>query len=138
MLVWGDTLTTVAQADAYATARGWADWLALTAVRKGAAILDASTFVRVSYLPPATQSMAGDTAIADAVAEAARLSLSAPLLGGEAAGKPAKRRVKAGSVEVEYAEASDLRRDRLALVDALLLAAGARPAGGLNVRLVRA
>lgn len=138
MLVWGDTLVTGEHADAYAAARGWSDWSALTAERKASALLDASTFVRVSYSAPQVLVPGVETLVADAVTEAARLSLSAPLLGGEAAGKPAKKRVKAGSVEVEYADAGGLNAARLALVNGLLIAAGARPLGGGSVRLVRA
>ena len=140
MYVWGDTLATVEQVTAYATARGWSDWAALTLEQKTAAVLNASTFVRVSYRAPQTISAAVDQAVTDAVAEAARLSLTGPLLGGSDAGKAAKRRVQAGSVSVEYADRStaSLRGDRLALVNAMLVAAGARSLSGVDVPLQRA
>lgn len=133
-------LATVQQADAYAQARGWSDWAALTAERKSGAILDATTFVRSSYRPPAKVSEAAEAQIADAVIEAARLSLTSPLLGGDAAGQRARKSAKAGSVAVEYetATSADLRAARTALVTAMLRAAGVYAVGsGINVRLAR-
>jgi|GEM_PF-772262 len=135
-----DPLATAEQADAYAEARGWSDWAALTGPRKSAAILDASTFIRSSYRPPAVVSDAVEAQIADAAIEAARLSLSGPLLGGDAAGQRARKSVKAGSVAVEYESASsrDLRTARTALVSAMLRAAGVYEVGsGVNVRLAK-
>lgn len=133
-------LATVDQADVYAQARGWSDWAAITPERKSGAILDASTFIKASYRPPVKDTNAIEAQIADATIEAARLSLSGPLLGGNAAGQRAKRSVKAGSVAVEYAEAStsDLLAARLALVTALLRAVGVHAIGaGANVRLAK-
>lgn len=133
-------LATVDQADAYAQARGWSDWTVLAPERKSGAILDASTFVRSSYRPPAQVSETIEAQIADAVVEAARLSLSAPLLGGDAAGQRARKSVKAGSVAVEYetATSADLRAARTALVTAMLRAAGVYAVGsGVNVRLAK-
>lgn len=133
-------LATVDQADAYAQARGWSDWTALTPERKSGAILDASTFVGSVYRPPAQVSDAIEAQIADAVIEAARLSLSAPLLGGDAAGQRARKSVKAGSVAVEYetATSADLRTARTALITAMLRAAGVFMIGsGVNVRLAK-
>lgn len=132
-------LATAEQADAYATARGWSDWAAADA-RKAGAILDASNFVRSSYRPPAKVTEAIEAQIADAVIEAARLSLSAPLLGGDAAGQRARKSIKAGSVAVEYetAASADLRAARTALVTAMLRAAGVYAVGsGVNVRLAK-
>lgn len=132
-------LATAEQADAYATARGWADWAAADA-RKAGAILDVSTFVRSAYRPPAKVTEAIEAQIADAVVEAARLSLTSPLLGGDAAGQRARKSVKAGSVSVEYetATSADLRAARTALVTAMLRAAGVHAVGsGVNVGLAK-
>lgn len=133
-------MATVDQADAYAAARGWSDWTVLTPERKSGAILDASTYVRSAYRPPAGVTEAIEDQITDAVIEAARLSLTSPLLGGDAAGQRARKSVKAGSVAVEYetATSADLRAARTALVTAMLRAAGVYPAGsGANVRLIK-
>lgn len=134
-----DPLATVIGANAYATARGWADWLVLNEARKAAAILDASAYVRVSFTAPQITGAAVDAAVSNAVIEAARLTLTGPLLGGDLAGSRAQKAVRAGSVSVEYESGStaSLRNARLALVNGMLRAAGAYGAGGLNVRLVR-
>lgn len=132
-------LATVDQADAYATARGWSDW-AIQPERKAGAIHDASTFVRSAYRPPAKVTEAVETQIMDAVIEAARLSLTSPLLGGDAAGQRARKSVKAGSVAVEYetATSADLRTARTALITAMLRAAGVFMIGlGVNVKLTK-
>jgi len=133
-------MVTVEDADTYAVARGWADWSALAEPRKSAAILDASTYVRSAYRPPARTGEAVEAQIKDAVIEAARLALAAPLLGGAEAGKRARKSVKAGSVAVEYdgASSGDLNKARLALVTAMLRAAGVFAIGaGVNVRLAK-
>lgn len=133
-------LATVDQADAYATARGWADWIALPPERKSGAILDASTYIKACYQPPVEPSEAVDAQIADAAIEAARLSLTAPLIGGNAAGQRARKSVKAGSVAVEYDTAStqDLTAARTALVTAMLRAAGVYLVGAsVNIRLAK-
>lgn len=133
-------MVTVEDADTYAAARGWADWSALAGPRKSAAILDASTYVRSAYRPPARVGEAVEAQIKDAVIEAARLALAAPLLGGAEAGKRARKSVKAGSVAVEYdgASSGDLNKARLALVTAMLRAAGVYAIGaGVNVRLAK-
>lgn len=139
MTAWPlDPLATVEQADAYATARGWADWSPLTPERKAGALLDASTYIKACYRPPVSASEAVDGQIADAAIEAARLSLTAPLIGGNAAGQRARKSVKAGSVAVEYdtGSAKDLSTARLALVMAMLRAVGVYLVGaGVNVRL---
>lgn len=130
---------TVEQADAYATARGWSDW-AVQPERKAGAILDASTFIRSAYRPPAKITEAVESQISDAVIEAARLSLTSPLLGGDAAGQRARKSVKAGSVAVEYetATSADLRAARTALITAMLRAAGVFMIGsGVNVKLAK-
>lgn len=133
-------MVTVAQADAYASDRGWTEWAALDEARKSAAILDASTYVRSVYRPPAKVSDATEDQISGAVIEASRLAVSAPLMGGADAGKRVRRSVKAGSVAVEYEGTStgDLNKARLALVIAMLRAAGAYAIGsGVNVRLAK-
>lgn len=133
-------LATVAEADAYATARGWSDWAALTPERKSGAILDASTFVRAAYRPPAKATTAVEEQISEAVIEAARLSLTSPLIGGDKAGQAARKSVKAGSVAVEYEATSAETRNaaRLALVTGLLRYAGVSAIGsGVNVRLAK-
>lgn len=141
MVAWGlGPMVTVADADTYATARGWADWSALAEPRKSAAILDASTYVRSAYRPPARVGEAVEAQIKDAVIEAARLSLTGPLLGGAKAGTRARKSVKARSVAVEYesASASDLNKARLALVSAMLRAAGVFAIGaGVNIGLAK-
>ena len=132
-------LATVEQADAYAAARGWSDW-AVQPERKAGAILDASTFIRSAYRPPAKITEAVESQISDAVIEAARLSLTSPLLGGDAAGQRARKSVKAGSVAVEYENATwaDLRAARTALITAMLRAAGVFMIGsGVNVKLAK-
>lgn len=133
-------LATVDQADAYAQARGWSDWAALTPEQKSGAILDASSYVRASYRPPANVSAAVEEQISEAVIEAARLSLTSPLIGGDKAAQAARKSVKAGSVAVEYETSSAESRSaaRLALVAGLLRYAGAYPIGsGVNVRLAK-
>lgn len=141
MTAWTlDPLATVEQADAYAVARGWADWVALPPERKSAALLDASTYIKACYRAPAATTEAEDEMIIEAAIEAARLSLSGPLIGGNAAGQRARKSVKAGSVAVEYDTAStkDLTAARTALVAAMMRAAGVYLAGGgVNVRLAK-
>lgn len=140
MTAWTlDPLATVEQADAYATARGWADW-SIQPERKTAALLDASTYIKACYRAPAATTEAVDEMISEAAIEAARLSLSGPLIGGNAAGQRARKSVKAGSVAVEYDTAStkDLTAARTALVTAMLRAAGVYlVGGGINVRLAK-
>lgn len=133
-------LTDEPRATAYATARGWTDWAGASKPAREAAIMEASTYVRAAWKPPAAYSETQDNSIQDGVTEAARLALTAPLIGGNDAGKAARKRVKAGSVEVENAEATavDLQRQRLSLASLLLQAAGAVLRGsGANVRLAK-
>ncbi|WP_295198729.1 hypothetical protein [uncultured Brevundimonas sp.] len=133
-----DPLATVEQADAYAGQRLWADWSALLPEQKVAAILDASSFIRSSFRAPAVATDAIEAQISEAAIEAARLSLTSPLIGGHTAGQRAKTSVKAGSVAVEFEKVStrDLRTARLSLVTALLRAAGVLgTGGGVNVAL---
>lgn len=135
-----DPLSATSDVTAYATARGWADWASAAAGARDAAVLEASTYVRAAWKPPAQYSQGQDDAIQDSVAEIARLALSGPLLGGNDAGKRARTSVKAGSVAVTYAEgqATDLQRQRLSLASLMLQAAGAiLRGGGVNVRLAK-
>lgn len=133
-----DPLATVEQADDYASARLWADWSALQPAQKTAAILDASSFIRSSFRAPSVATDAIKTQISEAAIEAARLALTSPLLGGSAAGQQVRRSFKAGSVAVDYetSSAAERRTARLALVTALLRAAGVYPvSGGANIKL---
>lgn len=139
VVIWGsDPLATVEQADAYAEARGWSDWAALTPEQKAVAILDASTYVKAVYRPPLTIYTTTNDQIANAIIEAARLTLTGPLLGVPE--DPQVLREKVGPIEVEYAErkAGDARRSRLALIFAMLRAAGVRGASSINVVLLKA
>lgn len=136
---WGsDPLATVEQADAYATARGWSDWAALNPTQKAVAILDASTYVKAVYRPPLNIYTTTDEQVSNATIEAARLTLTGPLMG--VAEDPQVLREKVGPIEVQYAErkAGDDRRARLALVVAILRAAGVRGASTLNHALSKA
>ena len=132
-----DPLTDEATASAYATARGWADWTAATEAKREAAILEASTWVRATKTPPAVYDEGVDAGIEDAVIEASRLALSAPLMGGDAAASAQMTQVSAGSVSVAWAAKSVTqgRADRLALVNAMLRSLGVGGASGLNVGL---
>lgn len=133
-------LVATADATTYATARSWADWAAATSGAKDAAILEASTWLRAFWRPPCEYDEDADAQIEDAVIEASRLSLSAPLMGGNDAALPVKIREKIGPLEDEWepVNAQRLRNDRLALINAMLRAAGARGgAGGVNVSLAK-
>lgn len=126
--------------DAYATARSWSDWAAAGEGAKAAAILDASTYVRAVWSPPKTYSASADATVADAIAEASRLALTAPLIGGDGNAQASVVRERVGSIEVQYAEQKpvEARDARLGLVSALLRSAGAYRASGLMVRLGKA
>jgi hypothetical protein len=85
-------------------------------------------------------SAAVEEQISEAVIEAARLSLTSPLIGGDKAAQAARRSVEAGSVAVEYETSSAESRSaaRLALVTGLLRYAGVYAIGsGVNVRLAK-
>lgn len=133
-----DPLATVQQADDYASARGWSDWAALQQGQKSAAILDASTFIKVTYQPPRRLSASQSDLIVSATVEAARLALSGPLLG--AVEEPQVLREKLKDLETTYAEAKPgaARTSRLALVSALLRSAGLRGGSTVNVPLRKA
>ena len=49
LTVGTDTYATLAEADAYATARSWTDWDALTDAQKEARLTDAATYLDTSY-----------------------------------------------------------------------------------------
>lgn len=140
-VVWSSSpLVLTADANAYAAARGWTDWAAaVTAGTADAAILDASTFIRAYYGPPSALTAEAELSATSAVIEAARLALASPLLGGDQSTQ-AVIREKVGPLETQYAAPRDpsaVRDDRLALVTALLIAAGARPLSGINHPLRR-
>lgn len=138
-IAWtADSLATTVQADAYATARGWVDWLALSPEQKAIAILDASTFIKVSYRPPWSYTTAQLTLIQNAAIEAARLTLTGSLIG--AVEEPQVLRDKLEGLETEYAEVKpgSAATARLALVVAMLRAAGLSGGGSLNVPLRKA
>lgn len=135
-----DPLTTEGRATIYASARQWADWATATEAQHGAAILEASTYVRAAWAPPRLYTEGQDEAVQDSVAEIARLALAGPLIGGQAAGQLQRKRIKAGSVEIENAESTviDLQRQKLALATLMLQAAGATLRGsGANVKLAK-
>jgi hypothetical protein len=135
-----DPLTTTSKVDAYALARGWSDWTVLPDEAAAAAILDASTYIRATFVPPPAIAPSVETEIENAVAEAARLTLSGPLIGGAGAAAPQVVREKVGPIETEYAETApaQARESRLALVHAMMFAAGSRRVGGVNAPLTRA
>lgn len=138
-LAWsGDPLVTVGEVDAYATARGWSDWAALTPERKLAATLDASTYVKVTYRAPDRYTAAQEALIKDAASEAARLSLTEPLIG--AVEQPQVLRERLDKLETEYAEVKPgaARQSRLALVSALLRSAGLSGGSLINFPLRKA
>lgn len=131
-------LVPTADVTTYGAARGWADWLAATDGAKDAAVLDASTWVRAVWTAPAEYDADDDAVISDAIAEASRLALSGPLMGGATSAQ--RTRVQAGSVSVEYAQTSarSLSNDRLSLVNAMLRSAGATGFSSINARLLKA
>ena len=133
-----DPLTTVPDALVYATERGWADWLALTAGEPAIAILDASTFIKATYRAPQTVSASQAKKIADAATEAARLTLSGPLIGFSP--EPQVVREKIDTMELQYAEAKPgaAQKSRLALVSAMLRSAGLLGGSSINVPLRKA
>jgi len=135
-----EPFATVGQADAYAIAHAWADWVLLDDEVRQAALLDADTWIRVSFTAPAPWTPAVADAVQSAVIEAARLAAQSPLIGGAAAGEAGIKSVKAGSVSVEFtdAKAAELSASRLVLVRAMLRAAGAKPiGGGVNISLAK-
>ncbi len=147
-------------ANAYALARDWADWDAATDEAKEAALLEATAYLDATYRWPGTladlnqplgwprsgaydregRPLTGVPApVASATIEAARLALSAPLLGGNAASEPVliRKRVE-GVIEREWAPTSQatIQSNRMALVAALL--SGIVRGGSNTARVVRA
>lgn len=133
-----DPLATVEQADAYASARGWSDWAALQPGQKTVALLDASTFIKVTYSPPLRLTASQTDLIVSATVEAARLALSGPLIGAVEEPQVLEERLK--DLQTKYAEVKpgSARTSRLALVSALLRSAGLRGGSTINVPLRKA
>lgn len=133
-----DPFVTVEKADAYAAARSWADWAALSPEQKTVAIIDASTFVRVTYQPPYRVTDAMQQGIEHATIEAARLTLSAPLIG--VVEEPQVLAEKIGPISTEYAEQKPgtALSGRLSLVTAMLASLGLQGGSGINFRLSKA
>jgi hypothetical protein len=151
-----ESFATVAEADTYAAARGWTDWAAAGTPAKEAALRNGTAYVTVAARWPGEladydQLLAWPrlyaydregrylegipTAVKSATIEAARLALTTSLMAGT--GARVTKRVKAGPVEVEYADTSpaSLRNDRLTYIHALLRSIGATIAGGTMVAL---
>lgn len=144
-VTWGPgRYATVQQADDYASEREWTDWAAATSQRRSAAVLDASTFIRFSYVPPAIASTVAEALITEATIVAARLSLAAPLAAGNTASEPQLIRKKTGPLEKEWAAPTatsvrDAEARRFSLVNSMLAAAGAYRIGtGRNIPLAKA
>lgn len=141
---WAATgLTSEADATTYAAARFWADWAAATADERNAAIMEASDWLKATYAPPVEYDATDDGIIQGAVAHAARLALTAPIMGGASAATPQVIRKKVlDVVDTTYAEmsAGSQRAERLSLVEAILRTSGVtyRSGGANNVRLIRA
>lgn len=129
---------TIQQADDYATARNWTDWSALSDPQKSAAILDASTFVKVSYQPPRATTASQLASIQAGTIEAARLSLSGPLIGAVEEPQILKERLKDLSTEYAEQKPGSAATSRLALVSALLRSAGLQGGSSINVPLRKA
>ena len=136
-------LATDEEADAYAAARDWTNWGAASEAKRKGAILEAGSYVRFNWIAPRAFSDEADQAATEAVIEAARLALTQPLMGGNAAAEPQLIRKKTGPLEKEWtvptqgaAEAASRRR--LGLVDAMLRASGAvRLSNGVNIALAK-
>lgn len=139
LLTWSDNpLATLEQAEAYATDREWTDWLALSPGRATAAILDASTFIKVTYRPPSVYSTPQATLIQNAAIEAARLSLASPLIGVVEEPQILKERLKDLSTDYAEVKPGSAQTSRLALVSAMLRAAGLSGGSTINVPLRKA
>ena len=139
LLTWGsDPLATVEQATAYATARKWADWLALDPSDAVVAILDASTYIKISYPAPYSYSAAQGLLIQNAAIEAARLTLSGPLIGAVEEPQILEERLK--DLQTKFAEVKpgSALNSRLGLVSAMLRAAGLAGGSTINVPLRKA
>lgn len=162
MLEATETLATVEQADDYAAKMGWTDWSALNTAQKEANLRQATLYILANYqwdgsrFPYGTAetawpyeyvSLGGEAVyeqpqgVTTATIEAARLAISGPLMGGQTAGARQVRRVRIDKIEREYEPSSRAADDnaRLALVDAILRATGARgTSSGFGVPLRRA
>lgn len=137
-VAWTDEpLATVQQADDYASARVWSDWAALSEAQKTAAILDASTFIKVTYTAR-TLTLAQEAQVTAAAIEAARLSLSGPLIGAVEDPQVLKESMKGFSTEYAEVKPGSANTARLALVSALLRSAGLSGGSSVNVPLRKA
>lgn len=148
----------VAEADAYASARGWTDWAAASTAAKEAALLESTAYLDATYRWPGSladiaqvlgwpradaydregRTLTGTpAAVVSAAIEAARLALTAPLIGGSA--DAAVTREKVGPLEVEYQQTAAwvLRDQRLAWVASLLRSISGI-GSGTSIRLMRA
>lgn len=138
-VVWSDDpLATVQQADDYAAAREWSDWAALSEAKKTTAILDASTFIKVSYSPGRLLTDRETALVVSATVEAARLSLTAPLIGGVEEPQVLKEGMKGFTTEYAEVRPGSASIARLALVSALLRSAGLSGGSTVNVPLRKA
>lgn len=138
-VVWSDEpLATVQQADDYAAAREWSDWAALSEAKKTIAILDASTFIKVSYSPSRVLTARESDLVTSAAIEAARLSLTAPLIGGVEEPQILKEGMKGFTTEYAEMKPGAANTSRLALVSGLLRSAGLSGGSTVNVPLRKA
>lgn len=124
-LATADAFISVATAESYLTPRGFTSFAALTAAQKEAAIINASEYVssafgwigarvsqdqalawpRVSAYPHTMRVPPGvPRAVAIAVARVANAAANGAELFGSVSGGDLLKRVKAGEVEIEYAD----------------------------------
>lgn len=138
-LMWtGEPLATIQQADNYAEPRGWADWLALQDAQKTAALLDATTFITATYAAPRRLAPSQEALITNAAIEAARLTLSGPLIGVVQEPQILKEGMKGFVTEYAEQKAGAAFASRLSLVSALLRSAGLCGGSTINVPLRKA
>lgn len=133
----GNAYVSLPEAEVYFVDRNDRQWMTATPIEKEAGIIRATQYIDASYcFLPGIEGV--PQAVKDACCELAILGLKAPLIGGSATPQRDKRRVKAGSVEVEYA-ASPLSADqeRFRLVNRLLRDLTVSTGGGLVGRAVR-
>jgi hypothetical protein len=121
-LINADSYISVADADAYAAATGWADWAAATTGAKQSALIAATRYIEASYrfkgeLLKLTQSLAWPRydvydqdlrpltgvpyQVKAATCELARLALTTPLTPAPEVAAIKRKKIKAGSVETE-------------------------------------
>lgn len=155
-----ESFATVAESITYATARGWADWLAAETATQEAKLREATDYITSSARWPGRLADSAQVlpfprdglydregryiegtpaGVKNATIEAARLALSGLLIGGTTDAQSVVRE-KVGSLEVGYSSprgAADVRRDRLAYVHLLLRATGAIIGGGVSVPLLK-